>query len=137
MKSSRAPTLFSMVFPAMLTDAFQGSDNQVTKIRYRTEGKLFNPRRLQSSTKTREANISKLLFADDCAAISECDMQSDIDKFSSACDMFVLTINTKKTEVMFQAAVNNTYQDPRIKIKGSELVSVDSFTYLGSTSIPR
>ena len=34
---------------------------------------------------------------------------------------------------MFQAAVNTTYNDPRIKIKGSKLLSVDSFTYLGST----
>jgi hypothetical protein len=52
--------------------------------------------------------------------------------FSSACDMFDLSINTKKTEVMFQYAVNATFKDPRIKIKGSELLSVDSFTYLGT-----
>ena len=51
-----APTLFSMVFAAMLTEAFQSSDNQGIKIRYRPDGRLFNPRRIQASTASGEAS---------------------------------------------------------------------------------
>ena len=40
-----ASTLFSMMFSAMLTDAFQDGDNGIP-IRYRFDGKLFNLRRL-------------------------------------------------------------------------------------------
>ena len=36
-----------MMFSAMLTDAFQDSDNGIP-IRYRFDGKLFNLRRLQA-----------------------------------------------------------------------------------------
>ena len=37
-----APTLISMMFSAMLTDAFQDGDN-CRPIRYRFDGKLFKP----------------------------------------------------------------------------------------------
>ena len=40
----RASTLFSMMFSAMLTDAFQDGDTGIP-IRYRFDGKLFNLRR--------------------------------------------------------------------------------------------
>ena len=42
-----ASILFSMMFSAMLTDAFQDGDNGIP-IRYRFDGKLFNLRRLQA-----------------------------------------------------------------------------------------
>ena len=45
-----APTLFSMMFSAMLTAAFQDGDNGIP-IRYRFDGKLFNLRRLQAKSK--------------------------------------------------------------------------------------
>ena len=45
-----ASTLFSMMFSAMLTDAFQDGDNGIP-IRYRFDGKLFNLRRLQAKSK--------------------------------------------------------------------------------------
>ena len=43
-----APTLFSLMFSAMLTDAFTHDDPGVD-IRYRTDGKLFNARRLKAT----------------------------------------------------------------------------------------
>ena len=45
-----ASTLFSLMFFAMLTDAFQHGDNGIP-IRYRFDGKLFNLRKLQSKSK--------------------------------------------------------------------------------------
>ena len=45
-----APTLFYMMFSAVLIDAFQDSDT-VFPIRYRFDGNLFNLRRLQAKSK--------------------------------------------------------------------------------------
>ena len=45
-----ASTLCSMMFSAMLTDAFQDGDNGIP-IRYRFDGKFFNLRRLQDKSK--------------------------------------------------------------------------------------
>ena len=45
-----APTLFSMMFSAMLMDAFQDSDTGFP-IRYRFDDNIFNLRRLQAETK--------------------------------------------------------------------------------------
>jgi len=129
-----APTLFSMIFSAMLIDAFTDSDDGIP-IQYRMDGSLFNQRRLQAVTKIKETIIRDLLFADDCAlnAGSEEVMQVSMDKFSSACDNFGLTISTKKTEVMHQPAPGKPYQEPVIHVKGQKLQAVDNFTYLGST----
>ena len=48
-----APTLFSMMFSAMLTDAFSGTDLGIG-IRYRMDGSVFNLRRLQAKTKAKK-----------------------------------------------------------------------------------
>ena len=61
-----APILFSMMFSAMLTDAFQGVDAGFT-IRYRFDGKLLNLRRLQAKSKVQTNVVDKLLYADDLA----------------------------------------------------------------------
>ena len=45
-----APTLLSMMFSAMLMDAFQDSDTAFS-IRYRFDGNIFNLRRLLAKTK--------------------------------------------------------------------------------------
>ena len=59
-----APTLFSMMFSAMLTDAFQDVDAGFL-IRYRFDGKLLNLRRLQAKSKVQTDVVDKLLYADD------------------------------------------------------------------------
>ncbi|XP_005102894.1 uncharacterized protein LOC101847595 [Aplysia californica] len=129
-----APTLFSMVFSAMLTDAFHSSEDGI-RIRYRTDGRLFNIRRFQAATKVKETVIRELLFADDCAlnaSTEEC-MQNEINCFTLACDNFGLTINTKKTEVLYESAPGQPYTVPHIMVKGQKLQAADHFTYLGST----
>ena len=91
-----APTLFSMMFSAMLTDAFQDVDG--FPIRYRFDGKLLNLRRLQAKSKVQTDVVDKLLYADDLAenAKSEEKMQGAVDRMSKACDNFQLTISTKR-----------------------------------------
>ena len=129
-----APTLFSMVFSAMLTDAFRDGDIGVP-FRYRTDGSLFNLRRLQAKTKVQEDTARDFLFADDCAlnAATQSDMQESMDKFSKACDDFGLTISTKKTEVMHQPAPAAPYVEPTITVNGEKLAATEKFVYLGST----
>ena len=111
-----ALTQFSMMFSAMLTDAFREA-NPSMDIRYRTDGRLFNLRRLQAKTKVHVDKLRDFLFADDCAlnAGSAEDMLCSMDLFSNACSSFVLTISTKKTEVMYQPApkkpLSRTYCD--------------------------
>ena len=61
-----APTLFSMMFSAMLTDTFQDVDAGFP-IRYRFDGKLLNIRRLQAKSKVQTDVVDKLLYADDLA----------------------------------------------------------------------
>ena len=123
------PTLFSMVFSAMLSDAFRDYESGIN-IRYRSDGKLFNLRKLQAVTKIKETIVRDLLFADDCTlnAGDEQEMQQYMDKLSSACDNFNLTISTKKTEVMYQPAPGNQYLDPQILVNGQMLQAVESFT---------
>ena len=58
------PTLFSMMFSAMLTDAFQDV-NAGFPIRNRFDGKLLNLRRLQAKSKVQTDVVNKLLYADD------------------------------------------------------------------------
>ena len=59
-----APTPFSMMFSAMLMDAFQDSDTGFP-IRYRFDGNIFNLRRMQAKTKVQTDVLDELLYADD------------------------------------------------------------------------
>ena len=129
-----APTLFSMMFSAMLTEAFKDGKDGV-EIEYRMDGGLHNIQRFRAKSKTKEDCVRDLLFADDCAlnASTEEKMQKSMDKFSDACTAFGLTISTKKTEVLYQPAPNKTHSDPTITVNGQPLKSVNNFTYLGST----
>ena len=129
-----APTLFSMMFTAMLSDAFCDDHDTSIGFRYRTDGRLLNAIRLQAKTKVTKDGVRDLLFADDCAlnAATEAKMQQSMDRFASSCRNFGLTISTKKTEVMFQPAPQQRYMKPNITVEGETLKAVDNFTYLGS-----
>ncbi|XP_052821866.1 uncharacterized protein LOC128247086 [Octopus bimaculoides] len=71
-----APTLFSLIFSAMLADAF-GNAGVGIGIRYGFDGSVFNLRRLRAKSKVTTDTINDFLVADDCAlnATSEADMQ--------------------------------------------------------------
>ena len=60
-------------------------------------------------------------------------MQDSMNKFSTACDNFGLTISIKKTEVMYQPAPGQIYTLPQILVKNQPLPVTNKFAYLGST----
>ena len=128
-----APTLFSMLFSAMLTDAFR-EENVGIEFRSRTDGGFYKPQRLRTQSKVLLDILRDLLFADDCAlsASTAEDMQRMVDLFAQACANFGLTISIIKTEVMFQPAPGEPYVEPHITINGQRLKVTDKFPYLGS-----
>ena len=134
MDVSWSPSFFSILFSALLFDTFSGSDIGID-IRYRTDGSVFNLRRVQAKAKVRIDIVNEFLFADDCAlnATTKANMQNCVNKFSVACDNFGLTINIKETKVMHQPVPGKPYVEPNITIKGRRMKVVEKFTYLGST----
>ena len=129
-----ASTLFSMMFSAMLTDAFQDGDNGIP-IRYRFDGKLFNLRRWQAKSKVQTEVLDEFLYADNMAKVAPTEekMQKGVDQVSDSCDSYDLTISIKKTEVVYQPAPGKPYNEPTVTVKGQRLQVVDKFTYVGST----
>ena len=93
-----APLLFTLVFSALLYDAFHDNDLGVL-IRFRTDGNVFNLRRLNSKTRTSKVLIRYLLFADDCALLAHTvdDIQAITNAFARSARRFGLTISLKKT----------------------------------------
>merc|ERR1711963_318859 len=130
-----APTLFSMMFSAMLIDAYKDTSYGVD-LKYRFDGGgLFNQARLKAKTKVDSLSARDFLFADDCAlnAKSEEDMQASMNLFSNACSNFGLTISTAKTEVLYQPTPGSEYTSPEIHCNGKLLPTTEAFIYLGST----
>ncbi|VDM05373.1 unnamed protein product [Schistocephalus solidus] len=126
------PILFSLMFSAMLMDAYRDERPRI-RIAYQMDGRLLNQRRMHFHSPISTATIHKHLFVDDCAlnATTENDMQRSMDLFAAACDNLGLRINTEKTIVMHQPQPNTTYNAVRINVNGAQLKSVETFTYLG------
>ncbi|BHF70894.1 hypothetical protein SprV_0401394700 [Sparganum proliferum] len=137
-----APTLFSLMFSAMLMDAYRDERPPGIRIAYRTDDQLLNQRRMHFQSRVSTTMVHELLFADDCAlnTTSEEEMQRSMDLFSAACANFGLVINTQKTVVMHQPPPNsaiatapNAPPPPQISVNGTQLRVVENFPYLGST----
>nr|VZI36596.1 unnamed protein product [Spirometra erinaceieuropaei] len=108
-----APTLFSLMFSAMLMDAYH-NERPGIRIAHRTDGQLTNRPRMYFLSRVSTTIVYELLFADDCAlnATSEGDMQRCMDLFAAACDNFGLIINTEKTVVLHQPPSDAAYNAP-------------------------
>ena len=102
---------------------------------FRTDGKLFNLRRLQAKTEVLEELVRELLFADDCGLVahSQEDMKLLMDRLAAACSRYGLTISLKRQLVLYQPAPGKLYVPPVISIGDRILEALDKFTYLGST----
>ncbi|BHF62641.1 hypothetical protein SprV_0200562600 [Sparganum proliferum] len=131
-----APTFFSLMFSAMLMDAYRDERSGI-RIAYRTDGHLLNQRRMHFQSRVSTTTVHELLFADDCAlnTTSEEEMQGSMDLFSAACENFGLVINTQKTVVMHQPPPNSATPPnaPQISVNGTQVQVVENFPYLGST----
>nr|VZI32512.1 unnamed protein product [Spirometra erinaceieuropaei] len=62
----QAPTVFSLMFSAMLMDASR-DERPWIRIAYRTDGHLLNQRRMNFQSRVSTTTVHELLFADDCA----------------------------------------------------------------------
>ncbi|BHF65550.1 hypothetical protein SprV_0200856300 [Sparganum proliferum] len=131
-----APTLFSLMYSAMLMDAYR-DERPGIRIAYRTDGHLLNQRRMHFQSRVSTTTVHELLFADDCAlnTTSKEEMQRSMDLFSAAFENFGLVINTQKTVVMHQPPPNSAIPPnaPQISVNGAQLQVVENFPYLGST----
>ena len=88
-----APLLFSVFFSMMLHVAFKDCDLGVP-IQFRTDGSVFNLRRLQARTKVFSAVVRDLLFADDCALMAHSQESAQLPV--SVARRFGLTISLEK-----------------------------------------
>ncbi|BHF66470.1 hypothetical protein SprV_0200948700 [Sparganum proliferum] len=109
-----APTLSSLMFTAMLMDAYC-DERPGIRIAYRTDGHLLNQRRMPFQSRVTTTTVHELLFTDDCAlnTTSEEKMQRSMDLFSAACENFAPNA-------------------PQIRVNGTQLQVVENFPYLGS-----
>ena len=123
-----APTLFSILFSLMLREAKEDLVDGIF-IRFRTDGSIFNLRRLLAHTKA-----IGVLFADDCALLVHTQeaLQYIVNRFAEAEKAFGFTISLKKTGVLHQPLPGGVYSPSQINIEGTSLNSVEHFTYLGS-----
>ncbi|XP_076067758.1 uncharacterized protein LOC143040564 [Oratosquilla oratoria] len=129
-----APTLF-IIFIATILHIIKDDLPSGIEIVYRTQGKLFNLAGLKSKTKTCSCSLIEFQYADDnsTAAFSEEDLQRILNAFNKAYISLGLTINSKKTQILYQPSPNDpTRREPSIKLGEISLENVDHFPYLGS-----
>ncbi|KAJ7406417.1 hypothetical protein BTVI_65506 [Pitangus sulphuratus] len=86
--------------------------------RYRTDGSLFNLRRLKVHTKTLNHLVHELLYADTTALVAhtEVALQRLTFCFAEAAELFGLEVSLKKTEVFYQPAPQEVFHHPHITL---------------------
>ena len=99
-------------------------------LQIRTDGRLLNLARLRAK---RDIIVHELQFANDCALVTHSleDLQVT-SHFASAAKDFGLTINLKKTEVLYQLAPGSSYVKPTFLIDDIHVNPDTKFCYLGS-----
>ncbi|BHF70074.1 hypothetical protein SprV_0301312400 [Sparganum proliferum] len=128
-----SPTLFSLIFTAVLMDAYR--DERPEKRRaYRTDSHL-NSRCMQAKTRLLTNTVHDLPLADDFElnTTTEVDMQWSTDLLDAGCANFGRTITKDKPVIMRQSSPNT--QDctsARITVDDHKPKTVDSFAYLES-----
>lgn len=103
------------------------------RIRFRSDGSIFNLARFKAHTKVSYAVITEIMYADDLCFVSETPdgLQRLMSAFDDACRRFGLKISVKKTEVM--SSDIHGQETLVIKLGDHQLKQVDKFRYLGST----
>nr|VZI44473.1 unnamed protein product [Spirometra erinaceieuropaei] len=129
-----APALFSLMFPAMLVDAYLDEGSGI-RVDYRTGGQLLNQRRMHFQSRVSTNTVHGLLFTDDCTlnAATEGDMQRGVGLFAAACENFGRIINTAKTVVMNQPSSDAAYVALRVSVNGAATAINEQPHLSGST----
>ncbi|CAH2242221.1 jg25154 [Pararge aegeria aegeria] len=131
-----APTLFALYFSIVVREALQTS-NEGIRIRFRTDGGVFNLSRLRAYTKVSYDIITEIMYADDLCLVAESPdgLQHLMTSLDVSCRRFGLKINVTKTEVM---ALDTSIDEPMaIKLEDESLGQVQKFKYLGSVITSR
>uniref|UniRef100_UPI00398EC244 uncharacterized protein n=1 Tax=Pristiophorus japonicus TaxID=55135 RepID=UPI00398EC244 len=133
-----ATTLFLIFLATMLHLTLHKLPAGVELI-YRTNGKLFNFRRLQSRSKVVPSSVIELQYADDAyvCAHSEVKLQTIVNTFTEAYESMGLTLNIRKTKVLYQPAPATQHCPPINNILNEVLDNVDHFPYLGRLLLTR
>ena len=88
-----APIL--IVIARMIYDAFKELDTGI-QVNYRSDGGVFNLRRLQAKMKVSCTLVRELMFADDCALATHSEAQTLMDAFARSAERYGLTISRQK-----------------------------------------
>ena len=129
-----APTLF-VIFIGTITHLIKNDLPPTIEIVYRTDGKLFNLARLRSKNKISTSSLIEFQYADDnsVAALSEHHLQKILNAFNCVYTKLELTINLKKTRIVYQPSPIETDRiEPTLQLGATTLENVDYFPYLGS-----
>ena len=131
-----APAIFNIYLAAVtLLARYDMSFEDGIHFKYRFDGGMFNLRRLKAETKTRTAAIFELQYADDAAIPTNSAeaLQRNLTIMPDTYRKAGLSVNTRKTEVLYQLANPGDPADEfHFHINNSELPNVDNFMYLGS-----
>ena len=127
-----APTLFALYFAVVVREVLH-TVSQGVRIRFRTDGSLFNLARLKARTKVSYALITEIMYADDLCFLAESphSLQQLMSAFHQECHKFGLKISVNKTEVM--SLDIHGHETLTINLGEDVLKQVDKFRYLGST----
>lgn len=124
-----APTLYGIYAAFLLWVAFKdiGHEHSVL-IRFRTDGKFFDIRRLKAKSKVFLEYLREAQYADDIAIVSNTGpgLQTLLTSYNLTSNRFGLKINAKKTETMCIGPEMTFYVDE------TPLENVNRFKYLGS-----
>ncbi|BHF72274.1 hypothetical protein SprV_0401533800 [Sparganum proliferum] len=96
-----APTVVSLMFPTALIKDYR-DERPGFRVACRTDGQLFNQRRIHFQLRASSTSAREPLFTDDAAlnTTPEGDMQRSMGLLATACDNFGLVMNTGKTVAM-------------------------------------
>ena len=131
-----APAIFNIYLGAVtLLARYDMSFEDGIHFKYRFDGGIFNLCKLKAETKSRTATIFELQYADDAAIPTNSAeaLQRNLTIMSDTYRKAGLSVNTRKTEVLYQPANPGDPADEfHFHINNSELPNVDNFMYLGS-----
>ena len=101
-------------------------------VQFRTDGNIFDVRRLQARTKvhTDVTSCLPMTVRSGCPYLHE--IQLIFDRFLNTAQRFGLTVSLKKTEALHQSCPPSKSASALVMADSNQLSSVDKFCYLGS-----